>query len=233
MGLADKASPKWPPSFVNTRCIRWRSPSITANRSSEKVGWRRRVPLCSGRPRGWPAPAHAPVLSADIKQLYRLAGVDNKPTVFLFNDTQIVDESFLEDINNILSSGEVPNLYKPDEFVEVGCRIFCSTPQPATFNLSQAFPPSSGPPVGLQRAGRFSQESQRAADPRLHVQLLDRAGQEQPACHPVHEPSGRALQVGVWSIRPEATSVVPTANGSVHPQTAAAPVPGAGQLHHH
>ncbi|XP_042367999.1 dynein axonemal heavy chain 2 [Plectropomus leopardus] len=55
----------------------------------------------------------------DIKKLYRLTGVDNKPTVFLFNDTQIVDESFLEDINNILSSGEVPNLYKPDEFAEV------------------------------------------------------------------------------------------------------------------
>ncbi|XP_023272842.1 dynein heavy chain 2, axonemal-like, partial [Seriola lalandi dorsalis] len=50
----------------------------------------------------------------DIKKLYRLAGVDNKPTVFMFNDTQIVDESFLEDINNILSSGEVPNLYKQD-----------------------------------------------------------------------------------------------------------------------
>nr|XP_046242172.1 dynein axonemal heavy chain 2 isoform X2 [Scatophagus argus] len=55
----------------------------------------------------------------DIKKLYRLTGVDNKPTVFLFSDTQIVDESFLEDINNILSSGEVPNLYKQDEFVEV------------------------------------------------------------------------------------------------------------------
>ncbi|MEQ2203297.1 hypothetical protein XENOCAPTIV_028271 [Xenoophorus captivus] len=59
----------------------------------------------------------------DIKKLYRLAGVDNKPTMFLFNDTQIVDESFLEDINNILSSGEVPNLYKQDEFVEV-CVVF-------------------------------------------------------------------------------------------------------------
>lgn len=58
-------------------------------------------------------------LHSDIKRLYRLAGVDNKPTVFLFSDTQLVDESFLEDINNILSSGEVPNLYKQDEFVEV------------------------------------------------------------------------------------------------------------------
>lgn len=57
--------------------------------------------------------------TADIKKLYRLTGVDNKPTVFLFNDTQIMDESFLEDINNILSSGEVPNLYKSDEFEEV------------------------------------------------------------------------------------------------------------------
>lgn len=63
-------------------------------------------------------------LLSDIKKLYRLTGVDNKPTVFLFNDTQIVDESFLEDINNILSSGEVPNLYKQDEFVEVCIYIF-------------------------------------------------------------------------------------------------------------
>ena len=42
-------------------------------------------------------------------------------TSFLFVDTQIADESFLEDINNILSSGEVPNLYKADEFEEVRC----------------------------------------------------------------------------------------------------------------
>ncbi|XP_065175861.1 dynein axonemal heavy chain 2-like isoform X2 [Sycon ciliatum] len=55
----------------------------------------------------------------DLRRLYYLAGVENKPTVFLFNDTQVVMESFLEDINNILSSGEVPNLYKPDEFEEV------------------------------------------------------------------------------------------------------------------
>jgi len=44
--------------------------------------------------------------------------------VFLFTDTQVVDESFLEDINNILSSGEVPNLYGPEDFEEV-CIICC------------------------------------------------------------------------------------------------------------
>ncbi|XP_053403795.1 dynein axonemal heavy chain 2-like isoform X4 [Mercenaria mercenaria] len=55
----------------------------------------------------------------DLKKLYYQAGVENKPTVFLFNDVQVVEEGFLEDINNVLSSGEVPNLYKADEFEEV------------------------------------------------------------------------------------------------------------------
>jgi hypothetical protein len=36
----------------------------------------------------------------------RTAGVDGEPVVFLFSDTQIVQEGFLEDINNMLNSGE-------------------------------------------------------------------------------------------------------------------------------
>ncbi|XP_028725159.1 dynein heavy chain 2, axonemal [Peromyscus leucopus] len=59
----------------------------------------------------------------DIKRLYRQAGVELKTTSFLFVDTQIADDSFLEDINNILSSGEVPNLYKADEFEEIQSQI--------------------------------------------------------------------------------------------------------------
>ncbi|XP_022090689.1 dynein heavy chain 6, axonemal-like isoform X2 [Acanthaster planci] len=60
----------------------------------------------------------------DLKQLYELAGVQNQNTVFLFTDTQIVVEEFLEDINNILNSGEVPNLFEAEEYerVIIGCR---------------------------------------------------------------------------------------------------------------
>ncbi|WIA13292.1 hypothetical protein OEZ85_006876 [Tetradesmus obliquus] len=51
----------------------------------------------------------------DLKGLYRQAGASNKPTVFLFDETQIKYETFLEDVNNILTSGEVPNLFPKDE----------------------------------------------------------------------------------------------------------------------
>ncbi|KAK9890592.1 hypothetical protein WA026_011959 [Henosepilachna vigintioctopunctata] len=60
----------------------------------------------------------------DLKKLYNITGVNNKPTSFLFNDTQITDESFLEIINNMLSSGEVANLFKADEFEEIRNKIY-------------------------------------------------------------------------------------------------------------
>jgi len=42
-------------------------------------------------------------------------GVDEKQTVFLLNDTQIILEAFLEDVNNVLNNGEIPNLYSAPE----------------------------------------------------------------------------------------------------------------------
>ncbi|XP_046821789.1 dynein axonemal heavy chain 2 [Vespa crabro] len=59
----------------------------------------------------------------DLKKLYSTAGVENKPTSFLFNDTQVAEEQFLEIVNNMLSTGEVANLYKTDEMEDIKNRL--------------------------------------------------------------------------------------------------------------
>ncbi|XP_030213444.1 dynein heavy chain 1, axonemal [Gadus morhua] len=51
----------------------------------------------------------------DIKGIMLKAGLTNQQITFLFVDTQIKSESFLEDVNSILNSGDVPNLYASDE----------------------------------------------------------------------------------------------------------------------
>ncbi|KAJ8983473.1 hypothetical protein NQ317_014931 [Molorchus minor] len=60
----------------------------------------------------------------NLRKMYSNAGVKYEDSVFLFTDTQIVQEDFLEDINNMLNSGEVPNLFESDEYekVIIGCR---------------------------------------------------------------------------------------------------------------
>ncbi|CAG2061011.1 unnamed protein product [Timema podura] len=55
----------------------------------------------------------------DLKSLLRKAGAEGKQTVFLFNDTQIKDEMFVEDISMVLNTGDVPNLFPPDEKAEI------------------------------------------------------------------------------------------------------------------
>ena len=54
----------------------------------------------------------------DLKKVLMMAGLYMKDTVFLFTDTQIIQESFLEDMNNILNSGEVPNLMSSNDDLE-------------------------------------------------------------------------------------------------------------------
>ena len=49
----------------------------------------------------------------------RQVGGKGNPTSFLFTDTQIKQESFLEDVNNILNTGEVPNIFAADEKADV------------------------------------------------------------------------------------------------------------------
>uniref|UniRef100_A0A5K3EMK9 Dynein_AAA_lid domain-containing protein n=1 Tax=Mesocestoides corti TaxID=53468 RepID=A0A5K3EMK9_MESCO len=60
----------------------------------------------------------------DLLKLYVWTGVENKPTAFLFTDNQIIMEEFVEDLNNILNSGEVPGLLDAENYEKliIGCR---------------------------------------------------------------------------------------------------------------
>ena len=51
----------------------------------------------------------------DLKHFLEIAAVQNKPCVLFFEDHQLVKPEFLEIINSLISSGEVPGLYSQDE----------------------------------------------------------------------------------------------------------------------
>ena len=54
----------------------------------------------------------------DLRTLFRKAGEKNERVAFLFTGTQVKMESKLEDINNILNTGTVPNLLPPEEVTQ-------------------------------------------------------------------------------------------------------------------
>lgn len=51
----------------------------------------------------------------DLKFVLIESGGKNRPTVFLFAEGQIKEEYFLQDIDCLLNSGEVPNIFTLDE----------------------------------------------------------------------------------------------------------------------
>eukprot|EP00118_Oscarella_pearsei_P018868 m.196512 g.196512 ORF g.196512 m.196512 type:complete len:4008 (+) comp39530_c1_seq1:67-12090(+) len=55
----------------------------------------------------------------DLKDILRKSAEGSSHGVFLFTDTQIKEESFLEDISNLLNAGEVPNLFALEEKQEI------------------------------------------------------------------------------------------------------------------
>uniref|UniRef100_A0A7N6A5B3 Dynein, axonemal, heavy chain 9 n=1 Tax=Anabas testudineus TaxID=64144 RepID=A0A7N6A5B3_ANATE len=54
-------------------------------------------------------------LKVDLASLYIKAGVKNIGTVFLMTDAQVADEKFLVLVNDLLASGEIPDLFPDDE----------------------------------------------------------------------------------------------------------------------
>lgn len=79
----------------------------------------------------------------DVKGCLMKAGLENVPVVFLFTDTQIKSEVFLEDLNNILNSGDVPNIYPLDDldriYHEMKPSVQDAGMQPTKPNLFSAF----------------------------------------------------------------------------------------------
>ncbi|XP_071775394.2 dynein axonemal heavy chain 3 [Centroberyx gerrardi] len=55
----------------------------------------------------------------DLKRVMLKAGIEGKSLVFLFNDSQIKDEAMVEDINMLLNTGDVPNIFPADERADI------------------------------------------------------------------------------------------------------------------
>jgi len=62
-----------------------------------------------------------------MKELMKSAGIEGNGISFVMTDTQIIDESFIENINNLLNTGEIPNLMLPEDKEEItnGVRPIC------------------------------------------------------------------------------------------------------------
>lgn len=55
----------------------------------------------------------------DMKKILLAAGLNTKSLVLLISDTQIKDETFIDDINSLLNTADIPNLFPPDEMSQI------------------------------------------------------------------------------------------------------------------
>ena len=59
----------------------------------------------------------------DLRKVLLDTGLEEKKIVFLFSDTQIVQESFLEDLNNMLNTGDIPTIFGNEEMETIANTI--------------------------------------------------------------------------------------------------------------
>ena len=64
-------------------------------------------------------------LKEDLKAMYVTAGLREEGVVLLLTDSQITDERFLIFINDLLASGNIPDLYTPEEVRTVPYVFVC------------------------------------------------------------------------------------------------------------
>jgi dynein heavy chain len=79
----------------------------------------------------------------DLKTCLMKCGNEQKTQTFLFADTQIVKEEMVETMNNVLNSGDVPNLYKQEDVdvITMACRAACQSAgiQPTKANIFSTY----------------------------------------------------------------------------------------------
>lgn len=55
----------------------------------------------------------------DMKKILKYAGCGGHPITFFLSNNKIANECFLEDINILLKTGNIPNLYQSDERIDI------------------------------------------------------------------------------------------------------------------
>eukprot|EP00727_Mastigamoeba_balamuthi_P008574 m51a1_g4339 putative cytoplasmic dynein 2 heavy chain 1 isoform x1 (4695) ;mRNA; f:164362-180818 len=63
------------------------------------------------------------MFTMDLKGVLQSAGVAGEPVVLLLEDHQLVEPTFIEYINSLLSAGEIPGLYAPEELDGLLCPL--------------------------------------------------------------------------------------------------------------
>jgi dynein heavy chain len=58
-------------------------------------------------------------LFEDLKNIYKISGLNGKPVTFIFTDNEVKEEGFLGYLNNIMTSGEIGGLFPKDEQIAI------------------------------------------------------------------------------------------------------------------
>ncbi|PHJ16414.1 dynein heavy chain related, partial [Cystoisospora suis] len=79
----------------------------------------------------------------DLKTCLMKCGLEEKVQTFLLEDSQVTHEAMMEDINNVLNYGDLPNLYKKEDMEEIlnCCKGPCKQMgmQPTKSNIFTAY----------------------------------------------------------------------------------------------
>ena len=62
-------------------------------------------------------------LMDDLRTMYKACGKAGTKMTFLFTESEIKEESFMEVINSILTTGEVPNLFPKEELLQIASEL--------------------------------------------------------------------------------------------------------------